>query len=116
MATTASTALADRPIAPVREGTPPLAGAAAAALLAELAPGWEIVDGKRLSKTFKFADFASALAYVVKVGAMADQVDHHPDVQLSWGKATIEVWTHTVGGLAEIDFAFAARADRLASA
>jgi 4a-hydroxytetrahydrobiopterin dehydratase len=103
--------LADRPIRPVPEGTPALAPDAIAALLGEL-DGWD-ASGGRLRKTFRFPDFRSALRFVDAVGAMADDVDHHPDVELSWGKATIQIWTHTVGGLAEIDFAFAARCDRI---
>ncbi len=107
--------LADRPIKPLPEGSPALAGPALAALVEELraAGGAWSSEGGRLRKTFAFPDFRSALRFVDAVGAMADEVDHHPDVELSWGKATIQIWTHTVGGLAEIDFVFAARCERL---
>ena len=54
-----------------------------------------------------------ALAYVNKVGVMADEQDHHPDIQLSWGKVGIEIWTHDAGGLTDNDFIFAARAEAL---
>jgi 4a-hydroxytetrahydrobiopterin dehydratase len=47
------------------------------------------------------------------VGELADEQDHHPDVHLSWGRVRIEVWTHTIDGLAEGDFVLAARIDRL---
>jgi 4a-hydroxytetrahydrobiopterin dehydratase len=104
--------LADRPIRPVAKGTPALTPEATDALARELGGGWD-ASGGRLRKTFHFPDFRSALRFVDAVGAMADEVDHHPDVELSWGKATIQIWTHTVGGLAEIDFAFAARCDRI---
>jgi 4a-hydroxytetrahydrobiopterin dehydratase len=107
--------LADRPIKPLPKGSPALAGGPLAALLTELGSlsnGWDPAGGK-LRKTFTFPDFRSALRFVDQVGAMADEVDHHPDVELSWGKATIQIWTHTVGGLAEIDFVFAARCERI---
>jgi 4a-hydroxytetrahydrobiopterin dehydratase len=107
--------LADRPIKPLPKGTPALAGGALDELANELrAEGgaWS-TEGGKLRKTFAFADFRSALRFVDAVGAMADEVDHHPDVELSWGKATIQIWTHTVGGLAEIDFVFAARCERI---
>ena len=104
--------LADRTIRTVREGTPALAGAELDALVAELGGGWDATGGK-LRKTYRFPDFAGALRFVDQVGAMADDVDHHPDVELAWGKATIQVWTHTVGGLSELDFVFAARCDRI---
>jgi 4a-hydroxytetrahydrobiopterin dehydratase len=107
--------LADRPIQPIPKGTPGLAGAALAQLAAELGASWDTSSGK-LRRTYAFRDFRSALRFVDAVGAMADEVDHHPDVELSWGKATIQIWTHTVGGLAEIDFVFAARCDRLYAA
>ena len=48
----------------------------------------------------------------VSVGAMADEVDHHPEICLTWGRATVTIWTHSVGGLSEADFVFAARADQ----
>jgi 4a-hydroxytetrahydrobiopterin dehydratase len=113
-----STSLADRPIKPLPEGTPALAGAQLAALVEELhaAGGKWATDNNKLRKTFVFPDFKSALRFVDAVGAMADEVDHHPDVELSWGKATIQIWTHTVGGLAEIDFVFAARCEKLYAA
>lgn len=109
--------LADRIIKPLPQGSPALEGAKLEELLDELrsvGTGWDPSGGK-LRKTFKFPDFKSALAFVDQVGAMADQVDHHPDIELSWGKATIQIWTHTVGGLAEIDFVFAARCEQIYS-
>ncbi|HTJ41899.1 MAG TPA: 4a-hydroxytetrahydrobiopterin dehydratase [Kofleriaceae bacterium] len=107
-------ALADRQIKPLPTGTPALAGEALASLTQELGAEWDSSSGK-LRRTYRFPDFRSALRFVDAVGAMADEVDHHPDVELSWGKATIQIWTHTVGGLAEIDFVFAARCDRIYS-
>jgi len=104
--------LADRTIPTVREGTPALAGEELDALIAELGGDWDATGGK-LRKTYRFPDFARALRFVDGVGAMADEMDHHPDVELSWGKATIQIWTHTVGGLSELDFVFAARCDAI---
>ena len=110
------TALASRRCVPLPDGTPPITGDRLAALLAELGGGWEVVakDTPRLRRTYQFSDFASALALVNLVGRMADEQDHHPEITLSWGRATIDVWTHTVGGLSENDFIFAARCDALA--
>lgn len=80
-----------------------------------LAPDWELVADRRLRRSYGFDDFASGLAFVNLVGRMADDVDHHPDIHLSWGKVVIEIWTHSAGGLTEKDFDFAARADELSS-
>jgi 4a-hydroxytetrahydrobiopterin dehydratase len=105
--------IAEIPIQPVPKGTPALPEAEVGAMLGRLGHGWQVVEGKKLRKTYRFADFASALAWVNQVGHLADDVDHHPDIELGWGRATVEIWTHTVGGLHPIDFAFAARCERL---
>jgi 4a-hydroxytetrahydrobiopterin dehydratase len=108
------TPLADRPLHPAPTGTPALAGAELAALAAELGPSWSI-EGGRLRRTWKLPDFASALALAVKLGMLAEKVDHHPDLHVAWGKLAVELWTHTVGGLSEADFVWAARAERIAA-
>jgi 4a-hydroxytetrahydrobiopterin dehydratase len=109
--------LASRRCVPCKGGVPPLRGAALRALHDQLggdAGGWRIVDEHHLEKEFRFANFADALAFVNRVGAMADEQDHHPDVLLSWGRARLTIWTHTIDGLTESDFVFAAKADALA--
>ena len=109
-----STPLADRPLRPSPAGAPALAGDALATLVAELGPTWELVNG-RLTRTWKLPDFASALALAVKLGMLAEKVDHHPDLHVAWGKLRAELWTHSVNGLTEADFIWAARAERVAA-
>jgi 4a-hydroxytetrahydrobiopterin dehydratase len=108
-----STPLADRPLHQAAPGTPALAGDALAALVAELGPSWT-VEGNRLRRTWKLPAFASALALGVKLGMLAEKLDHHPDLTISWGKLAVELWTHTVNGLSEADFIWAARAEQIA--
>ena len=84
-----------------------------AELLRHIEPGWESVRDHHLRKTYKLRDFKSALAFVDRVGAMAEEQGHHPDVQLAWGKVVVEIWTHKINGLTESDFIFAAKCDRL---
>jgi 4a-hydroxytetrahydrobiopterin dehydratase len=103
--------LHDRRCTPCRKGTPPLDAAAVAALLPRLS-GWAAPDSKRLEKEYRFKDFKSALAYVDRIGAIADAEDHHPDIRLSWGKVGVVLWTHAAGGLTENDFILAAKFDR----
>ncbi|MGE5233082.1 MAG: 4a-hydroxytetrahydrobiopterin dehydratase [Acidobacteriota bacterium] len=103
--------LADKECVPCKGGVPPLAGAALAGLLAELGGGWRVVDGHHLEKEYRFPDFVSALAFVNRVGELAERQGHHPDVYLAWGKVRLTVWTHSIDGLAESDFVFAAKAD-----
>ena len=65
------------------------------------------------SRAFKFPDFVQALAFVNKVGAIAEEQGHHPDILLSWGKAEVTTWTHKINGLTESDFILAAKIDKL---
>jgi 4a-hydroxytetrahydrobiopterin dehydratase len=75
--------------------------------------GWEAVNGHHLAKTYDFPDFQSALAFTNRVGELAEEQGHHPDIHLSWGKVRIEIWTHKIDGLTESDFVLAAKCDRL---
>lgn len=102
--------LAARRCQPCEKGTPPLQGAALAALAAQL-DGWTVVDGHHLEKEYKFRDFKTALDYVNRLGEVAEAEGHHPDVFLAWGKVKVTLWTHSVGGLSENDFILAAKAD-----
>ena len=102
---------------PCKSGVPPLRGAALLVLQHQLGPegnGWRIAREHHLEKDYRFADFAEALAFVNRVGGVAEAQNHHPDVFLSWGKVRITIWTHTIDGLTESDFVFAAKCDQLA--
>jgi 4a-hydroxytetrahydrobiopterin dehydratase len=98
---------------PCRAGATPLSLAGIEPLLAQLDPSWTVVNGHHLRRELSFPDFKSALLFVNQVGAMAEEVGHHPDLYLSWGRVVIEVWTHKIDGLHEADFVFAARCDML---
>ena len=75
---------------------------------------WLVVDEHYLEKEYKFKDFQSALDFTNEVGALAEEVDHHPEICLSWGVVKVTIWTHSVGGLSEADFIFAAKSDQFA--
>jgi len=104
--------LAEKACVPCRGGVPPLPLQQSEALLRQL-DGWELVENHHLRKSFKFPDFKSALDFVDRVGALAEEQQHHPDITLSWGRAVVEIWTHKINGLTESDFVFAAKCDRL---
>ena len=76
-------------------------------------PGWKVVDGHHLWKSFAFPDFRTALDFVNRAGAVAEAEGHHPDLFLSWGKADVKIWTHKIDGLTESDFVLAAKIDDL---
>ena len=105
--------LASKQCVPCRGGVPPLAAAEREALLEQLGHGWRVVDGHHLEKEWTFADFAGALAFTNRVGALAEQEGHHPDIHLAWGKVRLTVWTHKIDGLTESDFVFAAKVETL---
>lgn len=75
--------------------------------------GWELIDNHHLTKSYRFKDFAEALAFVNRVGTIADEQNHHPDIYLAWGKVKLDIWTHKIDGLTESDFIFAAKVDRV---
>jgi 4a-hydroxytetrahydrobiopterin dehydratase len=104
--------LAEKTCVPCRGGVPPLKGEELRKLARQV-EGWEVVNEHHLKKVFKFPDFRSALAFVNKVGDLAEEQGHHPDIYLSWGKAEITIWTHKIDGLTESDFILAAKIDKL---
>lgn len=107
--------LADKTCTPCRGGVPPLAGDELDRLAAELGGGWRVVDGHHLEKEYRFPDFRQALEFTNRIGELAEEVNHHPNIFLTWGKVRVELWTHKIDGLNEADFVWAAKADRLAS-
>lgn len=104
--------LADKQCVPCRGGVPPLKGAELETLRKNV-PGWTVVNEHHLQRAFRFPDFKEALAFVNRVGALAEEQGHHPDILLAWGKAEITIWTHKVDGLTESDFIMAAKIDRV---
>jgi 4a-hydroxytetrahydrobiopterin dehydratase len=74
--------------------------------------GWT-PDNDNLRKRFKFSNFAESLEFVNKVGAIAEAVDHHPDITFGWGYAEIVTTTHDRGGVTDVDFALAKRIDAI---
>lgn len=104
--------LADNKCIPCRGSVPPVPGDRAQALLKELGRGWTLNPQGHLERLYTFQDFAQALGFVNRVGAVAEAEGHHPDFYLSWGKCKVEIWTHKINGLTESDFYLAAKADR----
>lgn len=98
---------------PCEVGTIPLTRDEAEVLLQQT-PGWGISeDTKKITRTFKFKNFKEALAFVNKVGEVAEAEGHHPDIKLVWGRVGIELTTHAIKGLSENDFILAAKINEL---
>jgi len=107
------TDLLNKKCIPCSVGAPTLEEDEIAELMKSMKEGWEVVDNKKLRKAYKFKNFKEALDFTNKVGAIAEEEGHHPDIYLSWGKVVIELWTHKIGGLHENDFILAAKIDEL---
>jgi 4a-hydroxytetrahydrobiopterin dehydratase len=115
------TELAQRTCIPCRGGVPPLTGEEIAPLLGQLDPEWRVVERsdakhglvKLLTREYRFKNFVEAMRGAARIGEMAEEQQHHPDLRVSWGRLDVEVWTHKIGGLTESDFIFAAKSDAL---
>jgi len=75
---------------------------------------WKLSDdAKSIGKELKFKNFAEALACTNKIGAIAEEEGHHPDLELGWGRVIVSLTTHAIKGLSENDFIVAAKIDQL---
>jgi 4a-hydroxytetrahydrobiopterin dehydratase len=92
---------------------PPLKGEQLKEFHSQLKEGWNIVNEHHLEKSYTFPNFKTALAFTNKVGNIAEEEGHHPDILLTWGKVKITLWTHKIDCLTENDFILAAKCDEV---
>lgn len=104
--------LSSKQCVPCRGGVPPLSADEIQPLLSQL-NGWEVVLQHHLKKNYGFSNFAEALKFVNRVGELAEEQGHHPDICFGWGKVEVTIWTHKIDGLTESDFILAAKIDEL---
>jgi 4a-hydroxytetrahydrobiopterin dehydratase len=102
--------LSSRQCVPCRGGVPSLSSEEIAPLHSQLSE-WEVVSDHHLKKDYRFKDFKEALAFVNRVGEIAEEQGHHPDICFGWGKVEVTIWTHKIDGLTESDFILAAKID-----
>jgi len=105
--------LAGQDCIPCKGEVEPLKGAELTDLAKQLSEGWQVIEEHHLEREFKFKNFRQALNFTNKVGEVAEQQGHHPDIYLAWGKVRLKVWTHKINGLHKSDFIFAAKIDCL---
>ncbi|KNF08956.1 pterin-4-alpha-carbinolamine dehydratase [Gottschalkia purinilytica] len=74
---------------------------------------WEVIDDVKIKRIFNFKDFKEALTFTNKIGDLAENEGHHPDIRLSWGKVVVYLTTHKIKGLSENDFIMAVKIDKL---
>jgi 4a-hydroxytetrahydrobiopterin dehydratase len=105
-------ALHQKPCLPCQGGIPPIADSERERLIKEL-DNWIIVDNHHLFKEYSFKNYNDAFSFVSKVCLVADEENHHPDVEFGWGYARIKIFTHKIDNLVEADFILAAKIDRI---
>ena len=105
--------LKDKKCVPCEGGTPPLQEAEIKNLIPKI-KDWVVIENKKITKEFTFQSFKQALAFLNRVGELAEQEGHHPDLNLhDYKKLTITLSTHAIGGLSENDFILASKIDAL---
>lgn len=104
--------LAKQTCKPCSGDATPLEGEPLRELAAQLSEGWNLVNEHHLEKAYSFNDFAEALDFTNRVGRIAEEQNHHPDIYLAYGKVTVQIWSHKIDGLTESDFILAAKCDR----
>jgi 4a-hydroxytetrahydrobiopterin dehydratase len=104
--------LAEKMCVPCRGGVPPLTPDQIRPLQAQVRE-WSVIENHHVERQFAFPDFKTALDFVNRVGGIAEEQGHHPDIFLAWGKVRVTIWTHKINGLTESDFILAAKIDRI---
>ena len=104
--------LASKTCVPCRGGTPPLKGEELDDLRRQV-PEWEVVEEHHLRRRFRSKNFREALGFVNRVGELAEEQGHHPNVTFGWGYAEVTIFTHKIDGLTESDFILAAKINEL---
>ena len=100
---------------PCRGGVPPLKGKELAEIHKQLPEWahWKVINEHHVTRAFTFPDFKQALDFVNRVGALAEEQGHHPDIHLAWGRVDVETWTHDAGCVSSKDLILAEGIDRL---
>ncbi|MFB6203944.1 MAG: 4a-hydroxytetrahydrobiopterin dehydratase [Candidatus Nanohaloarchaea archaeon] len=94
-------------------GVDPIKGDEIDEKMEQLDGDWEVINEHHLKRDFEFEDFQEALDFVNKVGGIAEEEGHHPNIEFTWGKATIKLYTHKIDGLYDNDFIMAAKIDQM---
>jgi 4a-hydroxytetrahydrobiopterin dehydratase len=107
------TALRSDRCVPCEGGVPPLSDGGVQEGLRELGDEWTLDSKGHLRRAWTFPDFRQALAFTNRVGELAEVENHHPEIELGWGKVAVAIWTHAIDGLSRNDFILAAKLSEL---
>lgn len=98
---------------PCQGGVPPLTAQEVEKLLQGLGSGWALNDIGHLYKEYPLEGFMGPISFANKISDIAEKEGHHPDLKISWGTCTVEIWTHKINGLTESDFILAAKIEAI---
>ena len=98
---------------PCEGGIPPLTEKEVSEFKKQISSGWEVTANSKISKEFMFVSYRHTMDFVNKVADIAEEEGHHPVLHIFFGRAVVELWTHSVNGLSENDFILAAKIDKI---
>ena len=104
--------LVNKKCVPCEGGVPPLTDREIENYLSQV-KDWEVLEDRKIRKNFTFKNFKQAVEFVNKIAGLAEEENHHPDIEIKYNKVRLELWTHAIGGLSENDFILAAKIDEL---
>ena len=107
-------ALTQQRCEPCRSDTPPFTPEQTAGYLPLISPEWQLVEGKKLRRTFRWRNFLRSMLFVNALAYLAEQEGHHPDMTIKYDLVVVELTTHAIGGLSRNDFILAAKIDEMA--
>ena len=79
----------------------------------QISESWIVIENNKLSKEFFFVSYRHTIDFVIKVASIAEEEGHHPVLHIYFGRAVVDLWTHSISGLSENDFILAAKIDKI---
>jgi 4a-hydroxytetrahydrobiopterin dehydratase len=98
---------------PCEGGIPPFTGKEISEYKKDISDAWKITDNNMISREFFFVSYRHTMDFVNRVADLAEQEGHHPVIHIYFGRAVLELWTHSINGLSENDFILASKIDKL---
>jgi 4a-hydroxytetrahydrobiopterin dehydratase len=98
---------------PCEGGIPPLTDKEIKEYIKDISADWKVIDNNRISREFFFVSYRHTIDFVNKIADIAENEGHHPVLHIYFGRAVVELWTHSITGLSENDFILASKIDKI---
>jgi len=105
--------LREKTCEPCESGTQAMKAEQIKAYMKRLTPEWEVIDNKKIKRSYPFENFKRGMAFAQDVAIIAEKEQHHPDICIHYKDVEIKLTTHNIGGLSENDFIMAAKIENL---